>query len=177
MKYLVGKVWTPVYAQIDMKNATITIKDGGSNEITLKIGEGNLTYTERKTIEYTLDRGVLDEVREGDEVPVEVRMDVVWEYLTGPSVSSTVASGGLPTPEDVLKFRGGASAWASTDSDACRPKSVDIEIVYDPDCVGDKETITLADFRYEQIDHDARAGTLSCTGRCNIKDATVVRAA
>jgi len=162
-------------AQIDFKQATVKIKDGDTpqNEITIKIGDGNLTYTERRNIEYTLDRGALDEVREGDEVPVEVRFDGVWEYISG-----STSTGAVPTPEDAVKKRGAAASWVSSDADPCRPYSVDIEVEYIPDCTpADKEVITLSDFRYEQIDHDLSAGTLAFSGRCNITEASAVRTA
>lgn len=166
--------------QIDIKYATIKIQDGGvgsaQQSIDVKIGEGNVQYTERKTIEYTLDRGNLDEVREGDQVPVDVTLDAVWEYITAENVT-----GAVPTPEDAFKRRGPAAAWVSTDSDSCRPFAVDIVIDYQPPCTDSSvtkpdETITIPDFRYEQIDHDLRAGTLSFTGRANVVEATAVRA-
>ena len=114
---------------------------------------------------------MLDEVREGDEVPMDVRFDFVWEYLLG-----SATTGAAATIEDALKKRGNAAAWVSTDSDACRPYAVDIIITYVPDCTpADTEVITLADFRYEQLDHDARAGTVACSGRCNVKTASSVR--
>ena len=166
--------WVPVFAQIDLKDATIKIKDGTPgtpNELEIKIGEGNLTYTERRNMEYTLDRGILDEVREGDEVPIEVRTDFIWDYLRGSSPT--------PSVEEAIKNIGLASAWVSTDSDACRPYAVDLEITYAPtpyNC-GDQEVITLPDFRYEQLDHDLRAGTVSMSGQCNVTQATVVRSA
>ena len=166
-------VWATVCAQIDLKNATITVQDGSTapNSIEIKIGEGNLTFSERRNMEYTLDRGILDEVREGDEVPMDVRMDFVWEYLLG-----SAATGAVATIEDALKKRGNASGWMSTDADPCRPYAVDIIITYVPDCTpGDTEVITLADFRYEQLDHDARAGTVACSGRCTVKEASSVR--
>lgn len=169
-----GNVWVPVFAQIDLKKATVRIKDGSSNSITVKIGEGNLTYTEKKTMEYTLDRGLLDEVREGDEVPIDVKLDAVWEYISG-----TSGSAGIASIEDALKRRGAAAAWVSTDADACRPYAVDIEIEYlpTPSTCGDKEVITLSDYRYEQLDHDLRAGTISTSGKCNVNEATAVRSA
>jgi len=163
-----------VFAQIDLKYATIKIKDGSTNELTITIGEGNLTYTEARNIEYTLDRGILDEVREGDQIPVDVSMDFVWEYLRGSS-----ASGAPPTVEEALKRIGNAANWVSTDADACRPYAVDIEVTYAPipaSC-GDQEVITLPDFRYESLDHDLRAGTVSVSGKCNVTQATVVRSA
>lgn len=178
LKGMLGEIFTPTYAQIDLKNATIRIKDGGAGtaqqSIEVTIGEGNLTYTERKNMDYTLDRGNLDEVREGDQVPVDVSLDAVWEYITGGS-----ATGAVPTIEDALKNRGPAAAWVSSDPDACRPFAVDLEIEYLPvpsNC-GDKEIITIPDFRHEEIAHDLRAGTFAISGRANVTEATAVRSA
>lgn len=162
-------------AQIDMKNAVVTIADGTTptpNSVTIKFGEGNLSYTEARTMEYTLDRGVLDEVREGDEVPMDVSFDGVWEYITGGTGTGAVA-----TIEDALKKVGAAASWVSTDTDACRPYAVDLVITYTPTCGGaTSETITLPDFRYESIEHDLRNGTIAFSGKCNAKVAVAVRA-
>jgi len=165
------RVWRNVYAQIDLKYATIIIRDGDTppNELEVKIGEGNLSYTEAKNIEYTLDRGLLDEVREGDQVPVDASLDFVWEYLKG--------SGGIPSVEDALKKRGEAASWVSSDPDACRPYAVDLEIQYSPQpaACGDMEVITLQDFRYESLEHDLRGGAVAVAGKCNVTEASVVR--
>jgi hypothetical protein len=147
-------------------NAPITAY-GKVNEITVKVGEGTLTYSEKRTMEYTLNRGTLDEVREGDEVPMDVAFDLVWEYITGTT--------GAPTVEDALKKIGEASTWRSSDTDACKPYAVDIVVEYEPDCTGDPETITLPDFRWEALDHDLKAGTIKCTGKCNATVAEIVR--
>lgn len=150
-------------------NAVVLAK-GKVNQLEVKIGTGTLSFSEKRNIEYTLDRGTLDEVRSGDEVPMDVKMDFVWEYLKG--------SDTIPSVEDALKKRGAASTWRSSDSDQCRPFSVDVVIRYVPDCGGgDHELITLNDFRYESLDHDARGGTVSCSGKCNVTEATVVRSA
>jgi hypothetical protein len=173
MNKMIRKIWKPVFLQIDLKDATITIQDdGGANSIEVKIGEGNLTYTERRNIDYTLDRGRLDEVREGDEVPMDVRLDFIWDFITGSTGS------GIPTVEDALKRVGEAAAWVSTDADLCRPYAVDIVITHAPSCAASsspQEVITLGDFRYDQLDHDLRAGSVAVTGRCNVTEATVVR--
>ena len=171
-----NKPWMSVFAQIDLKYATITMSDGDSpaNTLEITIGEGNLSYTEAKNIEYTLDRGNLDEVREGDQVPVDVTIDFVWEYLRGSAVS-----GAVPTVEEALKNIGNAADWVSTDTDACRPYAIDLIVTYAPvpSSCGDQEVITLPDFRYESLDHDLRAGTVSVSGKCNVTQATVVRTA
>jgi len=168
--------WAPAYVQIDLKDALLRIKSGNSQALIVRIGEGNMTYTERVEREYTLDRGTLDEVRDGDEVPVEARFDFIWDFISSPSSGSD--STGTPTVEDALKNTGAAADWTSSDSDACRPYAVDLEVEYIPNCAtGDKETITLSDFRYEQLDHDLRAGTVAVSGRCNVTKVTAVRAA
>lgn len=177
---ILSNAWTPVFLQIDLKDATLKMVDGTTptaNEIEIKIGEGNLTYSENRNIEYTLDRGLLDEVREGDEVPMDVSFDLVWEFIKG----DTSSGGAPPTVEDVLKNIGNAASWISSDSDVCRPFAIDVVIEHVPSCgVGgnvDQEIITLTDFRYETLDHDLRAGTISVSGRCNAVSASIVRSA
>lgn len=176
MNLIKAQSWSPVFVQIDLKNAIIKLSDGTSTPVTLtiKIGEGNLTWSERRNMEYTLDRGTLDEVREGDQVPVEVRLDLVWEYLTGGS-----ATGATGTAEDFLKKRGAYVGNISTDTDTCRPYAVDIIVEYTPSCATGvtlpNERITLSDYRWETIDHDLRGGTLATSGQCNVTEATVER--
>ena len=162
-------------AQIDIKDAQVFVYDGDTPQNTLEIsvGEGNLTYTENKPREYKPNRGVLDGVRDGDQVPMAVSFDIKWEYLRGSSTS-----GAAPTVEDALKQRGPAAGWVSSDSDVCQPFAVDIVIIYTPSCAtGDTETITLPDFRYESLAQDLRAGTIACAGNRNATEATIVRAA
>jgi len=142
-------------AQIDLKFATLTISDASSTPVELKVGEGNLTYSESRTIDYTLDRGLLDEVREGDQVPVDVSFDVVWSDMKGGDAKSIIK---------------GEGSYVSTDPDACRPYACDIVITYtpSPSGCGTPSTVTLPDFRWEKCDSDLRAGTLSFTGKCNV---------
>jgi hypothetical protein len=166
------KIWVTAFAQVSLKNSVIVIKDGGSNEITVKVGEGNLTYSEKKNREYKLDRGNLagGTIRDGDDVPLELKIDATWEYISG-AVGSDEC-----TIEDALKQRGGASAWESTDDDICQPYAVDIEVTYTPDCgSADAEVLTFPDFRWESIDHDLKAGTFSISGKCNCTEPTSSR--
>lgn len=160
-------------AVIDLKKATLTFVDGTPttpNTLEVKIGEGNLTYDEKVNREYIKDKGVLSTVRNGDEEPMDVKLDFMWEFLYAGDAPVT------PTPEDVLKQRGGAAAWVSSDSDACAPYAVDITILYEPDCdTINNELIVLPDFRYETLSHDMRAGSVSVTGKCNATDATITR--
>jgi hypothetical protein len=160
-------------AQIDFKDMAITIKDGTAgtpNSITVKIGEGSMSYSEKKPRTYIKDRGNLDTVRDGDEEPVDVSFDATWEKIT---VGSGVTAG-VPSIEDALKARGAAADWVSTSSDVCEPFAVDILCTYTPKCGTDGSgTITLADFRYEDLGHNLKDGTLQIQGKCNITEAIV----
>lgn len=140
------------------------------HELEVNVGEGTLSYTEKRNMEYKKNRGVLDTVREGDEEPVDVKLDAQWEFLRSVSGAAT------PTIEEALKNVGQASGWVTSASDTCEPYAVDVVIVYTPPCEGiPDETITLQDYRWESLEHDAKAGTISTSGKCNITQATVVR--
>jgi len=172
MRLLLAAPWRLAYATIDLKDAIIIFRDGTTptpNQIAVKIGEGNLTYTENRNLEYRLERGSLDEVREGDQAPMDISLDAIWEFLK--------ASSGQPASiEDFLKFRGAAASNVSTDSDVCAPNAIDLIIEHIPGCGGlDKEIITLPDFRYDSIAHDLREATLAITGRSNAVEANIVR--
>jgi len=173
---ILGDIRETAFIVIDLKDAVLTIQDGTTPtalSITVKIGEGNLTYTESRNVEYILDRGLLDEVRLGDEIPLDVNFDFVWEYISGNTTTTT----NVPTVEDALKAQNNAAAWTSTDSDICRPFAVDLILTHTPACAtADSETITFPDFRWDSLDHDLRAGTVACVGRSNATEATKVRA-
>jgi hypothetical protein len=159
--------FTPVLgAGTYLDNGIVTI---GPNILNIKIGDGNLKYTEKKDMEYIRDRRNLDIVREKDEQPVEVDLEFVWEFLRADS-------GDPPTFEDALKKRGNASTWKSTDPDQCQPYCVDLEIIYTPPCTGIKrEIIELPLFRFEDLDHDLTNGKVSVKGKCNVTEAIVTR--
>jgi hypothetical protein len=153
---------------VPVDDAVITF---GGRFVEAKIGDGNLDYTENRNMDYRLDKGELDTVREGDDAPMDVKLDFVWEFLRA-------SSGDEPTLEDALKRRGEASGWTSSDSDTCAPYGVDIEIEHDPPCTGeDREFILLPDFRWESLEHNAKDAQISVAGKCNSKEAVVSRAA
>jgi hypothetical protein len=160
-------------AQFDLKFATVIFKDGGSNSLSIKVGDGTITYDEKRVMHYTLDRGKVasGDVKEGNEEPMEVSFDLMWEFLR-------VASGNVvPTPEEVLKQIGAASAWVTSGADACEPYCIDILIKYAPGCGTLNEFITLSEFRWENLNHEAKQGMISCKGKCKRTQATVVRTA
>jgi hypothetical protein len=162
--------FTPALSDTVADDAVITFI---GNSLEVNIGAGNLTYNEKVDRIYELDRGRLDTVKNGDEQPVEVSMDFVWDFITA------VTGSGTPTIEDALKNRGEASTWVSSDTaDPCAPYAVDIMVEYVPPC-GDvpTEVITLPVFRYESLDHNSKDAQVSCQGKCNVVEAAVSRSA
>jgi hypothetical protein len=160
--------FTPAIATGDGIPADDAVITFNGHVLEVKVGEGNLTYDEKRTMEYTLDRGDLDTVREGDQVPMDVKFDIIWEFLSAPGVDPD----DTPTIEDALKHRGPASNWVSSSSDACEPYALDIEIEYEPPCGNvEEEIIVLPDFRQESLAHDLRAATVAATGKCNATQA------
>ncbi len=72
----------PCGGRIDLKCSTITFKDSGSEkEVTLRVGEGNITWNEPCDYVYELDRGCLDIVRERDQQPLQVSIDMAYEFV------------------------------------------------------------------------------------------------
>jgi len=142
----------------------------GGRRLEVKIGEGNLNYTENTPREYLKNRGLLDTVRDADEEPMDVTFDFTWEFL------SAVGSSATPTVKEALNQAGEASTWVSTSSDLCEPYCVNIEIYYAPACGGENtELIELVEFRKETLEHNIRDSQLSCAGKCNVKEATETR--
>ena len=137
----------------------------------IKVGEGNITWSEKKPREFKLDRGELDQVRDADEVPMDVSLQLMYEELTA-------SSGDPPTPEDALKHRGEAADWTSANTtDPCAPYCINIRFDHTPpNCTAvDKERVVLPMFYYESLDHDPKQGTISCQGKCNATEADVTR--
>jgi len=140
-------------------------------ELEIKIGDGNVTYTEANEYEYDLDRGVLDSVRAGDQVPMDVSLDFVYEYITTGTSETT-------SPMDALKQIGDASEWRSSSTDPCEPYAVDVEVIHTPICTTQEiETTVFPDFRSESREPDLGEASVSVSGRCNATQPTVTRTA
>ena len=163
--------FTPGLADAASDSDVITF---GGRQMKMKIGDGTMSYDEKRTVEYKKDLGLLDTVRLGDQDPMEVKFDLRWEFLLADSTDPATSS--YPSPEDVLKQRGGASAWLSTSPDPCEPYCVDIYVVYDPLCPSVKgETYLLHMFRYETLNHEFKQGMIAATGKCNVQTAVINR--
>jgi hypothetical protein len=163
--------FTPALATADgipVDNAVITLLPA---RIEIRIGEGNITWTEAREFDYVLDRGNLDTVRQGDEQPLEVQIDFLYEFYTN-------GSGGEwnPSPIDFIKRTGEASNLESSSDDPCEVFAVDIEVVYDPPCGSElNEDYIFPDFRYESLEFNLQDATISVSGRCNATEPTVSR--
>jgi hypothetical protein len=154
--------FTPAWGTAPVDDAVLTFMP---QQIEIKIGDGNLTYTEAKEYEYLLDRGSLDTVREGDEQPVDVSLDFVYEFVTSGTNEAI-------TPVDALKRKNGAAEWVSAAADPCEPFALDMEVEHIPPCGGAQtEVTTLSDFRYESLEFNLGDATISTGGRCNITEA------
>jgi hypothetical protein len=173
---ILAEPFVAVYAAIDLKQTRLRLRDGTTplaNSIEIKIGEGNMTFTEARNVIYTLNRGLLSDAREGDQIPMDVAFDFVWEYISGAS-----GSGEVPTIHDALNFEGNASDWISTDADPCQLPALDVLIYNEPTCTGvtgDKEIITIADFRWETLNFDLRNATVAVAGKANVTRANYNR--
>lgn len=158
---------------IDLKDSVIKFVDGSDTpkELTLKIDEGNLTFTCKKNREYRKDRGNLDTVRDGDEEPMEISLQCRFHSL----ISDT---GETVTPFEFLTKTGAASAYVTTGADACAPYAIDIVVERTNNCGSvEDEVMTFPEFRHEEIGGDFSAGTLSISGKCNAEYPTSVRTA
>ena len=163
-------------ARKDLRNVTMKIIDKTAVtplELVVKIGTGNITWSENFAYEYEPDRGTLapatGTVRKGDDTPVEVSVQCTWEFIIGD---------GAIQPYEALTGTGlGASIpWVSTASDACEPYAVTLQFFHDVGCGATKdETIKFVEFRVEKCDFDFQAGTLSFSGKSKEVRPTVTR--
>jgi hypothetical protein len=159
--------------KIDLKECTFVMLGGGTGEsLTFKIGEGNLQWTEHMAREYSKDRGILDTVRNADQEPLDLSFEFTWEWLRSGITT------GYESPYDVLTHLGGTgtSDWTtSDDADPCAPPSIDIEVTHSVVCgtTTMQEVILFPSFRYEQLQCDAKAGSISVSGKCNVLKPTI----
>jgi hypothetical protein len=141
----------------------------GPQQIAIKIGDGNLTYTEHRDYQYLLDRGRLDTVREPKDVPMDVKLDAVYEHI----VSIT---GEHVCPMEALKGTGAASEWVSSSPDQCEPFCIDLEVDYEPPCAPSQAEVTLFPmFRAETREINYSAATIVLSGKCKVREPEVTR--
>ena len=143
-----------------------TYADGGvltfqSQEIEIKIGEGDLKYTEADEYKYDKDRGLLDTVRKGDDVPMEVSMNFTFDQVKS-------GTGEVITPIEALKGIGAGfgmglvvvrslrTVCGGCGGGGCRPCGS-----------AQSSTYTFPDFRSEKRDYDIKNANIAVSGKCN----------
>lgn len=164
-------VFTPVLAASVLADDAVIGVHGVF--IQIKVGEGTISWDEKRPIEYKKDRGKLDLVRLADEEPIDVNFTLSYTELTAADPMTDP-----PTPEDVLKRRGAASTWVSANvTDPCSPFCINIRLDWQPpNCPTFKsERVVLPQYYYESLNHDPKAGTITTTGKCNATQAQVER--
>lgn len=164
-------VITPALKAAVLDNVVIAF---GPNFLQVKIGDGNLTYSEKKPREYKKDRGKLDQVRDGDQMEMDVNFQFAYVYI------SSATGDTAPTFEEALKQKGPAADWVSV-ANECEPYCVNIVMLNNSNSATcgtltePRERTKLPKFYYEELAHDPKAGTVSATGKCNAQEAIVTR--
>lgn len=154
--------------------ATAALADDGvitfiPQRLEIKIGEGDMSWTEAREYIYDLDRDVLDTVRQGQDQPMSVELSFTFEYVTA-------STSNPPTPVDALKRINEADEWVSSSSDLCEPYAVDIVVLHCVPCGTDEDQEMLfPDFRFESLDYSISDAAISVSGQCKATDATVTR--
>lgn len=158
--------FVPALADGVLDNAVIIFLP---QRVQVKIGDGDLSWTEAREMIYDLDRDRLDTVRQGADQPVEADLAFTFEYVTA-------QSGRPPTPVDILKRKGEAQEWVSTSDDLCEPYAVDIYVVHELPCGTDEDQdVLLKTFRWENLDYSIQDATIAVSGRCNITEVESTR--
>ena len=144
------------YASMDLKDVTVTLQNGGAEEVILNFGDGTFTWDEAQERVYEPNRGRIGtanggSVRNGDDTPMSVAFDAKLEAYD--SVGLT-----------------------SADPDGCNPYAVDILFENVPPGVGcgQAETLIFRDFRWETGRFDPKTGMVNWAGKCNVTEPEVV---
>ncbi len=185
--------------QIDLKNTILFIKTralttGDLLFVALKFAEGNLSVDIAKNYMYRGNRGKLDDVRRGDDVPLSVSFSGKFTFMTsnfegdgsGPEENYTVHEmlegveyGNVDT-HGQAKFRGTRESWLN--DFGCPPYCCDIEIHNNPslECPDSEalgEAFLIRYFRVEGLPTDLSSGSCNVTGKAHVVRPITMRVA
>lgn len=137
--------------------------------VTMKVGSGNIEWTESDDPQVDTDRGILDGVRLGVEQPMQVSASFVFNWLR--------ASSGQPiTVYEALHQIGGASDWHNAADDPCEPYCVDIYVIDTPPCGSEQsEVIIFEKFYKNEVNPTVEGGLVNLSGICNATAPTITR--
>lgn len=159
-------VFTPALASDISSTAVLTFLP---QQIEIRIGDGDLSWTEAREVLYDLDRDILDDVRLGPEQPLELNAAFVFEW-------AATGSGEAISPIDAIKRINDAEEWVSSDTDQCRPYAIDVIVDHVVPCgTNQDQRFSFEDFRWDSLEYSIQDAAITLTGRCNRTDALVAR--
>jgi hypothetical protein len=126
--------------------------------VEMKVGEGDVEYTENQEAIVDTDRGLLDGQRAGTEQAMTSSSSFVFDWLR--------ASSGDPiTVYEALKRIGDASDWHNAAADPCEPYQVDFFMIDRPDCGSEQaEIMFLRRMRPTSISASVQGAAVSIEG-------------
>lgn len=147
------------------RDGSIQIKDdpSGGNSITLTIEEGDLSVTETRNVNVIMDRGGMQGVRKGDDVPIEWSLSLKFTE----AIKQTAASD--PSVREAVLGVGAAAAWVSTTNNQSDVFTFDLDwTVTTPKAADSDERVSLEDAWIESvaISEDAEANKIELSGKC-----------
>ena len=152
--------------------------------ILVKFGDGEMTVNDRTNINYELDRDKLDDVRLGDESPLEISLTARYDYIRYPyagSFSIIEAMEGVSSDGSPISW----ASWQNTDEGVaaearepwldCSPYCCCLELHNDlriqcPDSNLPSEITWYPYFRKENAPCSVKNGTIQFSGKCNVID-------
>lgn len=139
--------------------------------LNMKVGESNFEFTVNKAPIFDLDRGLLDGVRAGNQVPMDVSTGFVFNFLR--------ASSGQPmTPYEALMQEGEGANWHNAADDPCEPYCVDVVLIDTPDCGSEEaEVMIFPKFNLTSLGGNVETGLVTLQGKCNALKPTITREA
>lgn len=160
-------VFSPALGAATTSYATGAVLTFAPQEVEVKVGEGDLKWTEADQYTYDLDRGLLDTVRKGDDQPMDLSLNFTFDQIKS-------GTGEVITPIEALKGNGNASEWVTSSADPCEPYSVDL-LVEDVRPCGSTNSrdYLFPDFRSEKRDYDIKNAAIAVSGKCNALEPTI----
>lgn len=159
--------FTPGLVIAATDNEVVTV---GPHKLEVRIGEGNLQFTETNPLVYVRNHDQLDTVKFGPEETTKVSFDFVWDQLVGDTDEP-------PTVKEALGQFGNAANWVtSAVGRPCEPYAVRLRFVHTPACPNTKlDEIIFEDFRPDTQAHDLKNAQVAVTGQSNRTRATYQR--
>ena len=150
----------------NLRDGIITIRDA-SNVYEVVLEDGDLSFTETQNVIEVMDRGSLDHVRKGDDVPVSLSFTAKYVQLRDAAAD---------TLYDVLKKTGNAASWATTGGAGEDVHLLTLTfIIRTPVSAGNDEYISFTRMYHTAltIAEGSEFNTISFTGQASIVAPTI----